>query len=446
MSLSATAAPLARVALARDPRRMLAAPALLVLFGAATAALGTILGGAVLFGLVAVGGAVIAIGLWLAIRILSLRLLVEPDYLHLKGVGTDRRYHLVRGDMNRIATAGPRKVNLRVRLGSLGWAVGRTALAAGESVEVIRLAATPTVILVPTERGRVAVAVASETDFVDALRAAAHTRAERRISAAGAPLAATPTPAQPAPARPSAPAFPPAPALRGAPTFEPMPAPQPPPAFERPTQPRPLTGIERMWLEDRLARERRAAIAGARDEQAAAGFTASVAALTPAGATVVPSVPPPIPALTAATASAAVVSAAVASTVVPTVSALPAAPAAAAATATPSAPSRTFPRVIPRRRPSRAMARRATRPDLTPGLVLIGTPLVGALFSWLLALVTGATPGQAGLDPLAAALLLCGPVAALAIFLAHGRWPRLAGLSSVAAILALLLVARSVIG
>jgi hypothetical protein len=393
---------------------------------------------------------VIAIGLWLAIRILSLRLVVEPDYLHLRGVGTDRRYHLVRGDMNRLATAGPRKVNLRVRLGSLGWAVGRTALAAGESVEVIRLAATPSVILVPTERGRVAVAVASEADFVDALRAAAHTRAERRISAAGAPLA-TPAPvAQAARALQPAPAFPPAPPVRGAPTFEPMPAPQPPPAFERPTQPRPLTGIERMWLEDRLARERRAAITGARDEQAAASFTASVAALTPAGATVVPSVPAPapIPVPTAAVASAAVVSAAVASTVVPAVSAIPAAATAGAAdaTATPSAPSRTFPRVIPRRRPSRTMARRVARPDLTPGLVLIGTPLVGALFSWLLALVTGATPGQAGLDPLAAALLLCGPVAALAIFLAHSRWPRLAGLSSVAAILALLLVTRSVIG
>lgn len=451
MSLSATAAPLARVALARDPRRMLAAPALLVLLGAATAALGPIVGGALLFGLAAVGGALIAIGLWLAIRILSLRLVVEPDYLHLKGVGTDRRYHLIRGDMNRLATTGPRKVNLRVRLGSLGWAVGRTALAAGESVEVIRLAATPSVILVPTERGRVAVAVASEADFVDALRAAANTRAERRISAAGAPMATLPPAVQPSPAaRPApalqpAPAFPPAPALRGPPTFEPMPAPQPPPAFERPTQPRPLTGIERMWLEDRLARERRAAITGARDEQAAASFTASVAALTPAGATVVPSVHAPVPAPAAAVASAAVVSSSVASTVMPAVSAIPAA-AAATATATPSAPPRTFPRVIPRRRPSRPMARRATRPELTPGLVLIGTPLVGALFSWLLALVTGATPGQAGLDPLAAALLLCGPVAALAIFLAHGRWPRLAGLSSVAAILALLLVTRSVIG
>jgi hypothetical protein len=92
------------------------------------------------------------------------------------------------------------------------------------------------------------------------------------------------------------------------------------------------------------------------------------------------------------------------------------------------------------------MARRLTRPDLTPGLVLIGTPLVGALFSWLLALITGAAPGQSGLDPLAAALLLCGPVAALAIFLAHSRWPRLAGLSSVAAMVALLLVTRAVIG
>ncbi|MGH2484330.1 MAG: hypothetical protein ACRDE9_07720 [Candidatus Limnocylindria bacterium] len=447
MSHSATAAPLARVALARDPRRMLAAPALLVLLGAATAALGPIVGGALLFGLVAVGGALAAIGLWLAIRILSLRLVVEPDYLHLKGVGTDRRYHLIRGDMNRLATAGPRKVNLRVRLGSLGWAVGRTALAAGESVEVIRLAATPSVILVPTERGRVAVAVASEAAFVDALRAAAHTRAERRISAAGAPLATLSPAGQPAPALQPAPAFPPAPAFRGAPTFEPMPAPQPLPAFERPTQPRPLTGIERMWLEDRLARERRAAITGARDEQAAASFTASVAALAPAGATVVPSLHAAVPAPAATVASAAVVSAAVVSTVVPAVSAIPAAATAvaAAATATPSAPPRTFPGVIPRRRPSRTMARRVARPDLTPGLVLIGTPLVGALFSWLLALVTGATPGQAGLDPLAAALLLCGPVAALAIFLAHSRWPRLAGLSSVAAILALLLITRSVI-
>jgi hypothetical protein len=37
-------------------------------------------------------------------------------------------------------------------------------------------------------------------------------------------------------------------------------------------------------------------------------------------------------------------------------------------------------------------------------------------------------------------------VAALAVYLAYSRWPRLAGLSSVSAMLALLLVARALIG
>jgi len=406
---------------------MLMVPVFLGLVGAAAAALGVVAGGAPGIGLLVGGGAVLVIGLWLAIRVLSLRLVVEPDYLHLRGVGTDRRYHLVRGDLSRVASARLRQGGLRARLGVLGWALGRATLSAGESVQVIRLADTPSVILIPTERGRVAVAVAGEADFVAALRAAAQTRAERRISAAGAPPAGAPPVLRPVSAPPvavpSAPIPPiPSPPVAAAPT----------PVFERATQPRPLTGIERMWLEDRLARERRPAITGAREEQAAASFTASVAALTPAGATVVSSVPAPV--------------AAVASAVAPAESAIPAAATTATATATPSVPSRILPQIIPRRRPSRAMARRVARPDLAPGLVLIGTPLVGALFSWLLALITGEEPGQSGLDPLAAALLLCGPVAALAIFLAHGRWPRLAGLSSVAAMVALLLVTRAVIG
>ena len=43
----------------------------------------------------------------------------------------------------------------------------------------------------------------------------------------------------------------------------------------------------------------------------------------------------------------------------------------------------------------------------------------------------------AGLDPIGAALLLCGPIALLAVLLARRRWPRLAGLSSMAAVIAL---------
>jgi energy-converting hydrogenase Eha subunit E len=92
------------------------------------------------------------------------------------------------------------------------------------------------------------------------------------------------------------------------------------------------------------------------------------------------------------------------------------------------------------------MARRITWPELPPNVVLVATPLVGALASWLLAVILGDAPGASGMDPVAAALLLCGPIAGLAVFLAYNRWPRLAGLSSVSAMIALLLVARALIG
>jgi hypothetical protein len=92
------------------------------------------------------------------------------------------------------------------------------------------------------------------------------------------------------------------------------------------------------------------------------------------------------------------------------------------------------------------MAWREARPTLGEELALFGAPLVGAGIVWLLAAIVGTAPGTDGLDPVGAALLLCGPIALLAVFLARGRWPRLAGLSSVAAVIALALVARAVIG
>jgi hypothetical protein len=77
---------------------------------------------------------------------------------------------------------------------------------------------------------------------------------------------------------------------------------------------------------------------------------------------------------------------------------------------------------------------------------LLIAPLVAAGAVWFLAAVTEAAPGGEGLDPLGAALLLCGPIALLAVFLARSRWPRLAGLTSVSALIALALVARALIG
>ncbi len=464
-------APLARVALARSPVRMLVPALIALVVGGAGLGLGAVIGGTPGIALLVGGSIVLAFGLWLAARVLSLRLLIEPGYLHLRGLGTDRRFKLARGQLARVPTAGPRRVSLAVRPGSLGLAVGKAKLPSGEPVHVIRLGATPSVILVPTEQGRVALAVASEAAFVDALVAAARKRAEQPAAVApveAAVSAAEPTPAAPAasvvstavapaaglPSRASVadmPVPPPTAALAtgSAVAVRPTPTPATPlpfPAEPEPPRARPLTGIERMWLEDRLARERRAALAGARDEQAAASFTASVAALTPAGARVVPTVPSPAPAEEASATSTAARAAAAALTTAPAVAATPALVAASAAAAAPGASATALPRVIPRRRPVRSMARRITRPGVPPVVILVATPLVGALVSWLLAVVLGNSPGASGMDPIAAALLLCGPVAALAVYLAYSRWPRLAGLSSVSAILALVLVARALIG
>jgi hypothetical protein len=92
------------------------------------------------------------------------------------------------------------------------------------------------------------------------------------------------------------------------------------------------------------------------------------------------------------------------------------------------------------------MARRVVRPSLGPDLAILGVPLVGAAIVWAVAVFAGMRPAADGMDPIGFALLLCGPAAVLAAFLARSRWPRLAGLTSVAAVITLALVVRAVIG
>jgi hypothetical protein len=92
------------------------------------------------------------------------------------------------------------------------------------------------------------------------------------------------------------------------------------------------------------------------------------------------------------------------------------------------------------------MARRAGRPLIGSEAVMMAAPIIGAAVVWALAVFAGSRPAESGMDPIGAALLLCGPIALLAIFLARSRWPRLAGLTSVAAMIALALVVRALIG
>ena len=220
---SATPVPLARVRLARDARTTLAIPALLVLLGVAAVAIAFILvAGAPMVVLAGVGLALAVAGVALAVRVRSLRLAVETDYLHLTGIGVDRRYHLVHGDLSRVAASGIGRVAVRPGTAALGFAAGRATLSGGERVEVIRLGSTPSVILVPTERGRVAIASVAEKELVEALMAAARTRAARptpppvpdavtetAASAAAAPAAAVAATAVAAPAPPPAATAPP---------------------------------------------------------------------------------------------------------------------------------------------------------------------------------------------------------------------------------------------
>ena len=445
MTVSSALPGTTRIALARDARTSLGLPTALVAAGVGLLALAgaaivlqlpTFL--ALVLGLAGIG--VAAGGIWVLLRIRSLRLAVEPDYLHLTGRGVDRRYHLAKGSLARVGSASVVRAR---RTGSLGGTVGPAQLAGGEGVELIRLGRTPSVILVPTESGRVALAPAREDELVQALMEAAKTRAER------APTALPPAPMAPAAAAATASIAAVAPPVQVA----------PPPAPVAPA--RPLTGIERMALEERMAEERRAAMSGARTEQAAASF-ATAAALSPPARPAIPyptpaapipplappeapPVPPtPVPAPEVPTETSAIATPA-RSSAVASLAPVAATPSAEAAT-TPSPAVQRFPQALPRRRPLRPTAAPLGRPILTADVGLMVAPLATAAAVWFVAAATGAAPGGNGLDPLGAALLLCGPIALLAVFLARSRWPRLAGLTSVSALIALALVARALIG
>ena len=235
--MSSRVPPIARIRLARAPFRLMLLPALFVALGAALEAVAV-------FGPVAsltpawialvAGGALFALlGLVIAIWLLGVRLDVEEAAIRVHWPGGERLHPLVPGPVTRVRLRGDNASSLRSRTGLLGWTVGRARLRGEETIHVIRLARTPTAILVPTEGGRLAIAAASEAQLIEALSRAA--RARQRLEEL----------AQPLPRR-DVEVAPPAPAPSAA-EVAPEVAPEPEPHF--------LTGIERTELEERLARE-----------------------------------------------------------------------------------------------------------------------------------------------------------------------------------------------
>lgn len=226
------------VRLARDRTRLFVAPVVFVLIAAVAVAAGFLMRGPGGISLIAVGGLAALAAAYLVALVSSYRLLVEPGALRLVWLGGERRYRLVRGPVTRVAVRGENAAALALRFGALGWAVGPAMIRDDEPIELIRLSRRPPLIVAPTDRGRLAIAAAVESDLLAAMTHAV--RLQERLDEVAS--------------RRAAPAPPPAPEV----------APRP----AAPVAPRVLTGIERTLIEQRLATERATAQASAEADQA----------------------------------------------------------------------------------------------------------------------------------------------------------------------------------
>ena len=240
--------PIARIRLARNRVRLFLLPLLLVVGGAAVVAAAIIgpprAGEAAWYALVAGGAVVALVGLGLAMWLASVRLDVEEAAVRVHWIGGGHRYSLAPGPVTRVRLRGENASRLRVRGGWRGWGLGSATLRNEERIDLVRLAPTSTLILVPTEGGRLAVAAESEGELIEALSLAARARQRTEEMARAVPFVDE----SPDEVEIEADA---------APTEAPEP------------EPRVLTGIERALLEEQLARER--------EEAAAAAAAAAVA-------------------------------------------------------------------------------------------------------------------------------------------------------------------------
>lgn len=213
--------PIARVRLARSIPRLVAVPLIVGLAGAAAIGAGYVEGGPVGIGLAVAGSLLLVLAIGGVVVPLSVRLEVEDAAIRVSWFGGERLYELAPGSVTRVALRGPNASRLRPSFGALGWALGAARLRDEEAIEVVRLARTRTAILVPTARGRLAIAAASESELLAALARAAHVRQRLEELARQAPpveeAVADDGPAEAAPA--------------------------------------PMTGIERALLEERMAQE-----------------------------------------------------------------------------------------------------------------------------------------------------------------------------------------------
>jgi hypothetical protein len=375
---------IAPVPLARSGRRLAVVPVILLAAGAVAVGAGLLRTEPWGLALVAAGALVALLGLVLWLVLLSIRLEVEVATLRVRRLGGERRYTLVRGPVTRVPLRGPEAARLRPSLAALAWGVGRARLRGDETIELVRMAPSDTMILVPTDHGRVGIAPASEQQLLNALAAAA--RIQQRLDEVAERARA----------------------------YVPLPPPAPEPAVPAPAEGderpgRVLTGIERAILEERLAAQRAAALQAAEAERQAAADAARMATFIAAEEAQKPLL--------------------------------------AAAPRPTARRSVSLPAVrVPRPRVHVGRPRLEVSGERLRDFVILVLPVLAAVGVWVAAATQqrlDMPPAQ--LRPVAAALLASGPAAALAGVVARVWFPRLLGLVTITSLLGVGLVARALL-
>ena len=235
---------IARIRLSRSLPRLLALPILGLLAGLSAIGGGLLLVPGTLGLVVAGAGAALAVLAIVGFALpLSVRLEIEESAVRVSWLGGERIYVLSPGPVTRVRLRGENASSLSGGRRLLGGQFGSARLRGEEQIDVVRLAPTATAILIPTDRGRLAIAAASEELLLDALSHAA--RARQRLEELE----------------------------REVPAAE-----EPPAPVEIEVDPALMTGIERALHERQLAEEREAAEAAALAQLAAAEAAATAEA------------------------------------------------------------------------------------------------------------------------------------------------------------------------
>jgi hypothetical protein len=161
-----------RIALARDPARLLLWLGFRLVVGEIGIVVGIQAPGAIGVAVTVAGVAVLLYVILLGLHVLSLRLEVHPGEVLVTSVLVRRRYRLVRGAVTRMKAPEGRAL-FGTQLGGFGLEIGLGRAAPDESVDVIRLAPVRSMIMIPSHGNRLAVAPSSERRLLRALQAAA---------------------------------------------------------------------------------------------------------------------------------------------------------------------------------------------------------------------------------------------------------------------------------